>query len=112
MLGQGGWPAGGACNGDKFTLYRNFALKAGGGGGGGGGLNSECVRTYEYAVMTIDMDSPPVVVVVTTVLGSWVERATILTVYASLALPVMVCSEVLAPLTVALPESAPPLVAS
>ena len=81
-------------------------------GGWGGGLNSECVRTYEYAVMTIDMDSPPVVVVVTTVLGSWVERATILTVYASLVLPVMVCSEVLAPSTVALPVSAPPLVAS
>ena len=81
-------------------------------GGGGGGLNSECVQTYEYAVMTIDMDSPPVVVAVTTVLGSWVERATILTVYALLALSVMVTSEVLAPLTVTLPVSAPPLVAS
>ena len=66
----------------------------------------------QYAVKIIDMDSPPVVVAVTTVLGSWVERATILTVYASLVLPVMVCSEVLAPLTVALPVSAPPLVSS
>ena len=45
-------------------------------------------------------------------LGSWSESATILTVYAYLALPVMVCSEVLAPLTVTLPVSAPPLVAS
>ena len=62
--------------------------------------------------MTIDMDSPPVVVVVTTVLGSWVERATILTVYASLVLSVMVCSEVLVPLTVKLPMSAPPLIDS
>ena len=31
MLGRGRWPAGGACNGDKFTLYQNFALKEGGG---------------------------------------------------------------------------------
>ena len=45
-------------------------------------------------------------------LGSWSERVTILTVYTPLALPVMVCSEILAPLTVALPVSAPPLVAS
>ena len=27
MLGRGRWPAGGACNGDKFTLYRNFACE-------------------------------------------------------------------------------------
>ena len=79
---------------------------------GGGITANEDGYTNIYAVMTIDMDSPPVVVVVTTVLGNWVERATILTVYTSLALPVMVSSEVLAPLTVALPVSAPPLVAS
>ena len=111
MLGWGEWPTGGARNGDKFTLYQNFALKE---GGGGGELNSECVRIYQYAVKTVDMDSPPVVVVVATVLGSWVERATILTVYASLVLPVMVTSEpeVLAPPTVTLPMSAPPLVSS
>ena len=67
-------------------------------------------HTNNYTVKTIDMDTP--VVVTLTVLGSWVERATILTVYASLVLPVMMTSEVLAPLTVTLPVSAPPLVSS
>ena len=87
------------------------------GGGGGGALTANermrmDIQIYIYAVKTIDMDSPPLVVVVATVLGSWVERATILTVYASLVLSVKVCPEVLAPPTVALPVSAPPLVAS
>ena len=67
---------------------------------------------YQYAMKTLDLDSPAVVVAVATVLGSWVERATILTVYAPLALPVMVYSEVLAAPTITLPPSAAPLVAS
>ena len=50
MLGWGGWPAGGACNGDKFTLYWNFALKEGGGGGGGG------VTASEYGISICNED--------------------------------------------------------
>ena len=96
----------------EINLLCTRTLPSKRGGGRGGELNSECVRIYQYAVKTVDVDSPPVVVVVATVLGSWVERATILTVYASLVLPVMVTSEVLAPLTSTLPVSAPPLVSS
>ena len=58
------------------------------------------------------VDSQMAVSVSTTVLGSWSERAIILTVYALLALPVMVSSEVLPSPTVVVPVSAPPLVFS
>ena len=56
--------------------------------------------------------SPLIVAVSATVLGSWSERATILTVYASLVVPARICSNVLALRIVTLPVLTPPVVAS
>ena len=78
-----------------------------------GPINNLMSTFLPFAKHCTNMDSPFMVsATMLQLLGSWSESATILTVYTSLALSVMVCSEILVPLTVTLPVSAPPLVDS